>query len=185
MFNLEQELKKYIPYNEDEKINVQKTLQFLLTNSNCYDRSNLFGHISASAFVVDREGNILLNQHKIINMWFQFGGHCDGETDCISVAKRELMEESGIENCEIYQNSIFDVDCHIIPANPNKNEPEHYHYDIRFLFITNQKNFKITHESNNIKWFTIDEAFKVVDKQDIGICRMITKYKNMYLQNLL
>lgn len=34
-------------------------------------------------------------------MWFQFGGYCDGETDCFNVAKREVKEEAGIKDFEL------------------------------------------------------------------------------------
>lgn len=179
MFKLIEELKKYTPFDENEKLSVQKTLEFLINNDNCYSRTNLAGHVTGSAFVVDMAGNILLNHHKIIDMWFQFGGHCDGETDCISVAKRELEEESGLDDCNLYQKTIYDVDWHIIPSNPKKNEPEHYHYDITFLFITSKKNFKISNESADIKWVTTNEAYNLIDPTDISTRRMIMKYEDI------
>ena len=64
-FNLARELEKYKPFNEQEKENVAKVLEFLTNNTNCYDRSNLKGHITAGGLVVDNEGNILLNHHKM------------------------------------------------------------------------------------------------------------------------
>ena len=66
------------------------------TNTNCFSRSNLKGHITASALIMDGNGNILLNHHKILDMWLLFGGHSDGEVNSLNVAKREVMEESGI-----------------------------------------------------------------------------------------
>ena len=79
MFSLLEELKKYKPFDKREKEDLNKTLHFLENNSNCYDRSNKIGHITAGAFICDKSGNILLNHHKKSGMWFQFGGHSDGE----------------------------------------------------------------------------------------------------------
>ena len=109
-FNLVDELNNYKPFNEQEKENVATVLNFLTNNINCYDRSNLKGHITAGGLVVDGKGNVLLNHHKKTGMWFQFGGHCDGESDCYNVARREISEEAGIFECELVSNKIFDVD---------------------------------------------------------------------------
>lgn len=69
-----------------------------------------------------------------------------------------------------------------VPLNTKKNEPEHLHYDVNFMFIVDNHNFNISDESTEIKWVTIDEALKLVDKKDIGMIRMIKKYED-YLKN--
>ena len=74
MFSLLEELKKYKPFDEREKEDLNKTLHFLENNSNCYDRSNKIGHITAGAFICDKSGNILLNHHKkiwyVVSIWW-------------------------------------------------------------------------------------------------------------------
>lgn len=42
-------------------------------------------------------------------MWFQFGGHSDGEENSLKVAKIEDMEEAGIADFMLNKDSIFDV----------------------------------------------------------------------------
>lgn len=177
MFDLMANLKKYVPYNSMEKEHIEEVLNFLSNNENCYDRTNLNGHITAGALVCDGNGNILLNHHKKSGMWFQFGGHSDKESDSLSVAKREIMEEAGITN--FYTNGeIFDVAVMKIPFSEKKKEPAHKHYDINFLFIVNDKKYEISNESMEIKWVTIDEANKLINPNDYGMKRMIEKYKN-------
>jgi 8-oxo-dGTP pyrophosphatase MutT (NUDIX family) len=39
---------------------------------------------------------VLMMFHLKLQMWLQFGGHCDGDTDIRRVAIREFHEESGI-----------------------------------------------------------------------------------------
>lgn len=177
MFNLLNEVKNYKPYDNKETEDVQKVKNFLENCTNCYDRSNLEGHITAGAFVCDRNGNILLNHHKKSGMWFQFGGHSDGEEDSLNVARREIMEEAGITDFSLGINSIFDVAVMRIPYSAKKNEPEHLHYDVNFLFIVENHNYEISNESTEIKWVTIDEALKLIDKNDYSMIRMVKKYK--------
>jgi len=177
MFNLIDELEKYTPFDQLEAEHVKKTLNFLKNNTNCFDRSNKSGHVTAGGLVCDGKGNILLNHHKTSGMWFQFGGHSDGEADSLNVAKREIMEEAGITNLELKSNKIFDVAVQKIKYNYSKNEPEHLHYDINFLFFVKTHDFKISNESKEIKWVTIDEAKKLVSPTDDAIQRMIAKYE--------
>lgn len=52
--------------------------------------------MTAGALIMDEDGNVLLNHHKLLDKWLLFGGHSDGESNSLNVAKREVMEESGI-----------------------------------------------------------------------------------------
>ncbi len=178
MFNLIEELKKYQPFDQKESEDLDKILNFLQTDKNCFDRSNKKRHITAGALVCDMKGNVLLNHHKASGMWFQFGGHSDGEENSLNVAKREVMEEAGITNFKLASNTIFDVAVLPVPYNAKKNEPEHWHYDINFLFIVDNHNFSLSNESLEIKWVTINQAFELINKDDLAMKRMLTKYKN-------
>ena len=179
MFNLIDELNNFIPLDKVEENNVKKVLEFLNNDTNCYDRSNLAGHITAGGLVVDMKGNVLLNHHKKTGMWFQFGGHSDGEENSLNVAKREIEEEAGLKNLQLISNKIFDVDVQKIDYSAKKNEPEHFHYDINFLFCTDDKSFKVSNESTEIKWVTIEEAKNLTSKDDQAMQRMLTKYERI------
>jgi len=179
MFNLMEELLRYQPYNKDEEKCLREIIQFLNTSENCFDRSNLLGHITAGGFVCDNQGNILLNHHKKTGMWFQFGGHSDANSNSLEVAKREIYEEAGITELQLISNKIFDVDIHKIAYSIKRNEPEHLHYDINFLFYVNNHDFKLSDESTEIKWVSIDEVRNLIDKEDNGTNRMIDKYEKI------
>lgn len=172
-FDLYKALNEYKPEDNSEKESVQKTIEFISTSSNCFSRTNLKGHITGSALVIDGKGNVLLNYHKQLDKWLQFGGHSDDDPNTLNVAKREVFEESGINEIDDLDGKIFDVDVHIIPDCKSKCEPEHYHYDIRFLFIAKNKDFKISDESKKLKWFSYEEALKMVHNQ--STIRMINK----------
>ena len=183
MFDLVTEIKKYLPYDFDEAENKRKILDFLLENENCFSRENLYGHITAGGFVCDGKGNILLNHHKASGMWFQFGGHSDGNSNSLEVAKREISEEAGLTDIKLAIDGIFDLDVQVIPDRPKKKEPEHFHFDVNFLFLTDNHDFTISNESTEIKWVTIEEARKLVNKLDYAMLRMINKYEQ-YLNNI-
>ena len=165
-FDLYEVIKKYNPRDEKEKEIVEKTKEFLRINNNCFSRTNLKGHITAGALVMDEDGNVLLNHHKTLDKWLLFGGHSDGDTNSLNVAKREVMEESGITEFDDLHGRILDIDVHMIPENIDKKEPAHYHYDIRFLFIVRNKKFKISDESKGAKWMTIKQAKQVMNTPD-------------------
>lgn len=47
----------------------------------------------------------------------------------------------------------FDIDTHIIPENPKKGEPAHFHHDFRYIYTTKENNINVdASESNGYKW---------------------------------
>lgn len=152
-------LEEYQPYLVDEIHMYQNMCTFLDTNPNCFERSCLPGHFTASVWIVNPDFNkVLMVHHKKIGLWLQPGGHCDGDSRVQEVAKKELIEETGLVDFS-FINTIFDVDVHEISA--YKNDPSHLHYDVRFLAIANSQQATIlSDESNSIEWFTLDEAYK-------------------------
>ena len=113
-------------------------------------------HFTASALVVDfRFRSVLLMRHKKLLKWLQPGGHCDGEQDFVSVAVRELFEETGLELLPLRREAI-DFDAHQIPA--NSKESEHLHLDGRILFAGDSKSpLPKNSESNEVVWVPLDQ----------------------------
>jgi 8-oxo-dGTP pyrophosphatase MutT (NUDIX family) len=73
---------------------------------------------------------ILLIHHRKLNKWLQPGGHCDGDTDTLAVAIKEVEEETGVV-IKPNDQVIIDLDIHRIPE--RKGIPAHDHYDVRYL----------------------------------------------------
>jgi 8-oxo-dGTP pyrophosphatase MutT (NUDIX family) len=109
---------------------------FVRAHPDCLLRSNLAGHLTGSAFVVDRgREHLLLIHHKALGRWLQPGGHADGDPDLAAVARREALEETGVGALELLVPGPFDLDVHLIPE--RRGVPAHLHYDVRFLFAAN------------------------------------------------
>lgn len=150
-------LNEYVPADEFEWAMWLKTIAFVEAHPACFDRSLSVGHVTASAWVVscDRD-RVLLMHHRKLNRWFQPGGHCDGDPDVLTVALKEVWEETGMEAIPL-GSSIFDIDVHSIPA--NRREPGHYHYDIRFLLEADPDQ-KMEHntEAREVRWVPLGEV---------------------------
>lgn len=124
---------------------------FLAIHADAFERSCPPGHFTGSAWVVSADGmNVLLTHHRKLGLWLQPGGHADGDTDLRRVALREAEEETGLHGLRI-EPGIFDIDRHRIPARPN--EPEHWHYDVRYVVRAGEdERFTVSEESHALAW---------------------------------
>ncbi|MEL6429820.1 MAG: NUDIX hydrolase [Planctomycetota bacterium] len=120
-------------------------------------RASLDGHLTASCLLWSAARDaVLLHHHKKLDLWLQFGGHCDGEGDLGAVALRETIEESGIEPTWISPAPV-DFDVHGIPARPG--EPAHDHLDVRYLAVAPPgAAFVTSDESHALAWVPPDEV---------------------------
>lgn len=86
------------------------------------------------------------------------GGHLEGEEVPSEAALREGSEESGLTDLAFAHDGIFDLDVHPIPA--GKGEPDHLHFDIRYLARTSTPHAISldASESNDLTWVALDRA---------------------------
>jgi len=140
-----------------------------------FERSRLAGHFTGSAWLVNADGlRVLLTHHRKLGRWLQLGGHADGDTDLARVALREAEEESGLGDLAV-EAAIFDLDRHAIPARGG--EPEHWHYDVRFVVrATGSEAFRANEESLALAWRPIVD---LVDdpSTDASLRRMALKWR--------
>lgn len=170
-------LQNYNPFDLEEVKFKQDLLLFINKYENCFERSLEIGHITASAWLLNKDqSKALLMHHRKLNRWFQLGGHCDGNSDVLAVAIKEAQEESGIDNIVSISKEIFDIDIHLIPENPK--EKEHYHYDIRFLLKVNSEEKIVQNkESKELRW--IGKNIEELPTKNLSVMRMFNKWKNL------
>lgn len=117
--------------------------RILNSNKSLISRKNFLGHITASAVVLNPTlSKILLVNHRSLGKSIQPGGHIDeNDSSFLKAAMRELAEETGFINViPLSSDAInfdipFDIDVHKIPENKEKQEPEHWHFDFRYLLL--------------------------------------------------
>lgn len=150
----------------------------LASEPRCFWRDSFApGHFTGSIWVTNPTfTKTLLIMHPKFHTWFQPGGHADGEDNLFNVAMRELEEELGLTAAMVKNpitDNIFDIDIHNIPA--RKGEPEHLHYDVRFLAVIDD-NQVIPGSTENItcQWFPLSEA-EAMFPQGQGRWRMLQK----------
>lgn len=152
----------------------KEIIEFIEQYPDCFERSLAVGHITASAWLLSADySQALLMHHTKLDLWVQFGGHCDGDSDVLRVAIKEAQEESGIQAIVPVSTTIFDIDVHRIPA--RKMEPAHTHYDIRFLLaVVDDVSFCKNQESQELRWIGKKREELPTDSQ--SMIRMFTKW---------
>lgn len=141
-------------------------LKFMSENEDCLLRSNLEGHITASAIVVDYPAEmVLLIHHKKLDKWLQPGGHCDGDADTLNVAIKEVYEETGVK-IEPNGQKIIDLDIHTIPQ--RKEVPEHEHFDVRYIFKADSITSLVqNHETLDLKWIPFEDVLEYTEEKSL------------------
>jgi 8-oxo-dGTP pyrophosphatase MutT (NUDIX family) len=165
-------LQRYAAHFPAEHELVARFRAFVAAHDDCLLRSCVPGHITASAWILDADGErALLTHHRKLGRWLQLGGHVDGEEHVERSALREAQEESGMAEFRFVPWSggelvPLDLDVHPIPA--RKQEPEHLHWDLRFLLQAAPGQALVTSdESNDLRWFGADELAAATDEESV------------------
>lgn len=168
-----EQLLDYISRTPERAAVAEQVLQFVCNTPDCFERTHVSGHITGSAWLINPAGDkTLLTLHRKLKLWVQPGGHADGDGDVLHVAMREAQEESGIANPVPLSTRIYDIDIHIIPARPQCNEPEHLHYDIRYLLQAPHEQYAISDESDALGWFNQEELLQLTPPADAAVLRL-------------
>jgi 8-oxo-dGTP pyrophosphatase MutT (NUDIX family) len=164
-------LERYLARNPDERVSVDHVRQFVRANRDCFLRSCVDGHLTASAWIVSHDhSSFLLTHHAKLARWLQLGGHADGDPDLAAVALREAREESGLHAFEFAWLGgaalPLDVDVHLIPARGD--EPAHLHHDVRYLLVApREQALRVSSESLDLRWFPRSRADEVLEDESL------------------
>ena len=169
-----QQLREYRGRWPEEAEVVDRFIGFLAAHPDGFARERAAGHVTGSAWVVDRAGaRVLLTHHRKLGIWVQLGGHADGDSDVFRVALREAEEESGLPGLAPVSRQLFDVDVHRIPARGA--EPAHLHWDLRYAFrAEGGEDFRVGGESHELRWIDI-RSLETVTREE-SMLRMARKW---------
>ena len=134
------------------------------TPDGLFDRKNFKGHITTSAFIVNTaKEEMLLLRHKSLKRWLQPGGHWEEAETFRASALREAQEETGLtqltlHSCHGHGDIPIDIDTHAIAARPARDEPDHFHFDLRYVFTASSSDALMAQveEIDAVRWQPFD-----------------------------
>ncbi len=167
-----EQLAQYRPADPHEERMRARILNFVQHYPDCFRRTLRVGHVTGSAWVINRERtHTLLVHHKRLGKWLQPGGHAEDESDALAVAVREAEEETGLRVRPV-STAIFDVDAHEIPE--RKKEPAHVHYDIRYMVEADMADrVVVSPESRAVEWVRLSQVAAM--NTDESVLRLVRK----------
>ena len=161
------QLTVYEPYNEQEAADKSLILENLLCCEKIFSRENRQAHMTASAWVVNRErSRVLMAYHKIYQSWSWLGGHADGEADLLAVALREVSEESGLRPAHVRPaepaGEIFSVEVLTVDGHEKRGAyvSSHLHLNLTYLLEADPADpIRCRPDENSqVAWFPLEEA---------------------------
>ena len=179
MIKLKNLIQNFYPHDEQEKLDKQFMLSALSNLTFPLSRECKFAHFTATAFVLNRQHNkVAMCYHIIDDSWALLGGHADGCSDLLSVALREVQEESGL----IYVYPLSSLPITLV-CNPVKGHikngkyvSSHIHMDLIFLFEADEVDLTSKPDENlGVKWMSKDEIISNVQDK----WRLNTVYKKL------
>ena len=163
------QLQSYQSFNEQEEADRQVMLELLQTSDDIFYRTNLLAHFTASAWVLNKaHTHVLMAFHNIYQTYAWLGGHADGEEDLLSVALREVKEESGIQTVKPITEGIYSLETIEVNGHEKKGKyvPSHLHLNVTYLLEADDtESLHIKQDENSaVSWFPIDQVLDVVDE---------------------
>ena len=163
------QIEAYTPYNEEEAADKKAMLEFISRNDDALLRTNLTGHLTATAWVTDSSYcNYLMEFHNIYQSWSWIGGHADGDGNLTSVAAKELTEETGLTEAKLASPNIFSIEALHVEGHYKHGSyvPCHLHYNVTYLFTADPLwPVKIKPDENSgIRWFEANQLIKEVSE---------------------
>lgn len=182
--SLRNQINNFVPFDEQEKKDKEYFLKFIDTFDDVLTRDNIFGHLTASAFVVNKDKTkMIVVYHIIEDGWIYPGGHADGEIDLLKVAAREVEEETGVKP-KILDENIYAIQANSVQPHIKRGlfVSTHTHFDVIYLFEADDTIPLVYREdeSKGVKWINFEDA---TDDSIVSFIRPIHKKLIKKLKN--
>ena len=156
------EIAAYTPCCEQERADRELMLRFARAHPDGLLRSNLTGHFTAAAWIVNpARDRVLFCYHNIYRSWSWVGGHADGESDLAAVALREAREETGVAGRPALEG-VFSLEILTVDGHERRGVyvPSHLHYNLTYLVEADETApLRVKADENSgVRWFTFAEA---------------------------
>ena len=165
----------YLPSDETEREHHTSILTFLEYTADPLSRDTPEGHVTASCLAIHPiDASMVVLWHKKSGRWLQPGGHVeDSDPSVADASLRELCEETGATVADVSAFlGIVDVDVHPIPA--HKDQPEHFHYDVRFGFVMSTS----WGPGEGSQWMSAEQVAATLDPPTARLGRKVLAIRN-------
>ncbi|MDO5095442.1 MAG: NUDIX domain-containing protein [Peptostreptococcaceae bacterium] len=143
-------------------LSVEEELLYHKINEPLFEAKD--GHRTASAFVVNPEGDkVLMIYHLKYDSWGWMGGHVQEGESFLQASMRELNEESGLS----IRSPLSEM-----PILVGKMRAfDHYHYDCAFVFVASEDDALIENkkETKGIAWLEVSKLDEMVGEKHMLI----------------
>ena len=169
MEKLIRQIENYTPFNEQEMRDKAQILAFLRSGAELITRKNPVAHLTASAWVVtpDRKQAVMV-YHNLYKSWSWMGGHADGDWNLLRVAKKEVMEECGLDDLTVVSPDIFSLEVLCVDGHEKKGEylSSHLHLNVTYLFEAHPaKPLRIKADENSaVGWVAVEDIPQKTDE---------------------
>jgi 8-oxo-dGTP pyrophosphatase MutT (NUDIX family) len=147
-------LGRWRPAGRDAVSVRESMLAFVGSTPLACSRTNVSGHITASAVVFSHDDSqVLLTLHPRVGKWIQLGGHCEpDDATVVDAALREATEESGIAALRI-EPTLFGAVAH--PISCSLGVPTR-HLDLQFRVRAPEGAVPVrSSESIDLRWWPV------------------------------
>ncbi|MBQ6430497.1 MAG: NUDIX hydrolase [Oscillospiraceae bacterium] len=160
---IREDIAAYLPRNAQEAQDKLLFLSFLDGHDDAFSRENRVAHLTASAWVTNRNRTkVLMVYHKLYDSWSWCGGHADGERDLLQVALKECREETGLQNVRPIDGKIASLECLTVDGHEKRGQYVSSHLHLNVTYLLEADDTEPLHvcedENTGVRWFTPEEA---------------------------
>ena len=172
---LKETIEGFAPQCEQEAQDRRMMLTYLsLFPDDILTRANEIAHFSASAWVVNpARDRVLMLYHNIYRSWAWPGGHADGESDLLSVAMREVQEETGATALRSASDAPISLEILPVAAHFRRGRyvAPHLHLNLTYLLIAQEEQALRPRpdENSGVSWFAPEEAVAASTEPDMRV----------------
>ena len=161
--SLIRQISEYTPCNAQEVADRDTILRLLRTQEDIFLRENPVAHMTASAWVTTPDRTkVLMAYHNLYHSWAWLGGHADGCEDLLSVALKEVREESGILDVRPVSERIFSLEVLTVDGHEKKGSyvASHLHLNVTYLLeADDRQEVRVKEDENSaVGWFSPEKA---------------------------
>lgn len=168
-----EELKRYEPYNDQEKATKELMLQAIsIFNDAILSRTNQIAHFSASSMILNEDHTkVLMIYHNIYKSWSWTGGHADEEKEMLSVALKEAKEETGVQELRLLKEGLWGIEALPVWGHVKRGNyvATHLHLNFSYLFEADENQpLKIKEDENSgVMWIELNQLADYVNEEEM------------------